>query len=120
MRSRSSPPRGPDGFPEEGIRCERCGTRVPVFATLGAADERRVRELAAAGDSVAAMHELRRSTGCSERWAKIWVVHAVPQPEPDAVPCGWCGARLRSPAARQCLQCGMDWHDAANPRRLGG
>jgi hypothetical protein len=30
------------------------------------------------------------------------------QPGP---PCPYCGAPLRTPTAKQCRQCGTDWHD---------
>jgi hypothetical protein len=33
------------------------------------------------------------------------------QPGP---PCPYCGAPLRTPAAKQCRQCGTDWHDPSN------
>jgi len=28
--------------------------------------------------------------------------------------CSYCGTRLFSPNTRQCLKCGMDWHDSEN------
>jgi hypothetical protein len=33
--------------------------------------------------------------------------------EPEAQ-CPYCGAELRSAKAKQCFDCGMDWHDPAN------
>jgi hypothetical protein len=29
-------------------------------------------------------------------------------------PCPYCGAPLRTDKAKQCFNCGMDWHDPAN------
>ena len=29
-------------------------------------------------------------------------------------PCPYCGQLLRTPRAKQCRACGMDWHDADN------
>jgi hypothetical protein len=34
-------------------------------------------------------------------------------------PCPYCGAPLRTERARQCVKCGMDWHDPANVFRRG-
>lgn len=45
----------------------------------------------------------------------------VPLPGRDGradVPCPYCGAELTTPLARQCLVCGTDWRDPADPRRL--
>jgi hypothetical protein len=39
--------------------------------------------------------------------------------KPDPVPCPYCGEPLRTPKAKQCRFCKMDWHDPENPRRLG-
>jgi hypothetical protein len=37
---------------------------------------------------------------------------------PEA-PCPYCGAQLRTVKAKQCFDCGMDWHDPANIIRRG-
>jgi hypothetical protein len=29
-------------------------------------------------------------------------------------PCPYCGGQLRTAKAKQCRECGMDWHDPAN------
>ena len=34
-------------------------------------------------------------------------------------PCSYCGAPLRTNEARQCFECGMDWHDEDHPVRRG-
>jgi hypothetical protein len=38
----------------------------------------------------------------------------------EAVPCPYCGAPLRTSAARQCRKCLRDWHDPDNVVSLGG
>lgn len=108
-------------FPERGPLCPRCGTRVPQFAELPEDAERRVLAHIHEGRLDLAVAELRRATGAPERWAKIWVQHeGKPMPHAyDGPPCPYCGEALRSASARQCLRCGMDWHDAAHPRKLG-
>jgi hypothetical protein len=35
------------------------------------------------------------------------------------IPCPYCEQPLKTSVARQCLSCGMDWHDPANVIRLG-
>jgi hypothetical protein len=115
------PVEGPDGLPDQGPRCDHCGVRVPVFAELGVDAEREVRDLIAGGDPARAMLALRRAAGCSITWAKVWVQHeGRPRPRDPGTTCRYCGGRLCTAQAKQCLECGMDWHDAANPRRLGG
>jgi hypothetical protein len=37
----------------------------------------------------------------------------------EGAPCPYCGAPLRTEKAKQCLKCGMDWHDPANVYRRG-
>jgi anti-anti-sigma factor len=43
--------------------------------------------------------------------ARVW---PLPTPRVDQAPCPYCGAFLCTPQARQCFQCGMDWHDPDN------
>jgi hypothetical protein len=43
---------------------------------------------------------------------KDWVSHFVPVRSGIKPLCPWCGHPLPSALAKQCLSCGMDWHDA--------
>ena len=63
-------------FPDRGEQCPRCHTRVPVFSELPNSVRNHVLTLIRAGQKVEAMDVLQRETGCSGRWAKIWVLHA--------------------------------------------
>jgi hypothetical protein len=75
------------------------------------------------GRKIMAIQELIAATGCSLRWANIWVAHPT---GPDlhektgrGPDCYYCGKALRSPFACQCVECGMDWHDVQKVVRLG-
>ena len=88
----------PDEWPQRGPLCERCRTHIPLFADLSAAQECSLRQLAEKG-SAEAIEELMRLTGCSLRWAKIWVLHPDgPKPKyaTRGPPCRCCGEPLRS------------------------
>lgn len=108
------------GFPARGLRCHRCRTFIPVFADLTPAIEARLHDLIRNGRQLMAIAELRAATGCSLRWAKIWVVH---DGRPGAIlpgpPCPLCGEPLRTSRAQQCPHCGADWHGKP-PRRRDG
>lgn len=108
--------------PERGAKCPKCRTVIPRFAELDATMESRLRELWRSNRPMAAVTELRSVTGCSVSWAKVWLMHPH-GPENHAWtqggPCWYCGEPLRSPLARQCVACGMDWHDARRVLRNG-
>jgi hypothetical protein len=40
--------------------------------------------------------------------------HAMMPPPLDGPPCPHCGEPLRTPEAKQCRKCLMDWHDPEN------
>jgi hypothetical protein len=110
-----------DEFPERGLYCFSCEVVIPQFRDLNEADEKRIRELIRGDRRMMAMGELRAATGCGLRWAKIWVLHSG-RPTADIelqTSCPYCGKSLRTPTARQCRHCLMDWHDSSNPRKLG-
>jgi hypothetical protein len=60
-------------------------------------------EAAAAADQRAAAEKARAEWQAKEAERKA----AVP-------PCPYCGARLRTDKAKQCFECGTDWHDPHN------
>ena len=100
-----------DAFPERGVYCPKCRNYIPTFTALDSDVERRL-----SGTGLAGMAELRRLTGCNLIFAKIWAVHPNgPHPAPVRPPCPYCGRPLFSEGTRQCIQCGWDWHDSANP-----
>ncbi len=100
-----------DGFPPRGPICDCCGVRVPQFADLEERDRARVLQLIRDNRDMVARQELIAATGCSERWAKIWVQHrGRPQPRFPGPPCPFCGVQLPSLQSQQCLHCKADWH----------
>ncbi len=100
--------------------CEHCGQRIPRFADLAEAEERRVRQLIRDNRPIAAAAELAWFTRCPEPIARLWVAHrGQPLPVRPGPPCRFCAAILPTSLARQCLSCGMDWHDPGHPRKLG-
>jgi hypothetical protein len=109
------------GRPTRGPLCPHCNLRIPQFAELSEADERRVRALIRQFRRLMAVAELRAATGCPLHWAQLWVEHAGrPQPEGEqTAPCPYCGMPLRSSLAKQCRHCRRDWHDLQRLRRLG-
>ena len=70
------------------------------------------------GHTIAAIKRLREATGWGLADAKRWVDQAL---EGHGVtknrigePCPYCGKPLRAKSAKQCFECGMDWHDATH------
>jgi hypothetical protein len=49
-----------------------------------------------------------------------WTLQSAAEAEAEkrsrykSVPCPYCGKRLLSAVAKQCFECGMDWHDPSN------
>ena len=96
-----------DAWPNRGDYCEKCHTWIPRFADLTDKETARLRSLS----TIQAMKEVRATTGCSLRWAKIWAMHPNgPEPKYVGPPCPHCGEPLRTSKARQCFSCGADWH----------
>ena len=117
--SRSECENSDGGFPDRGLFCPKCKTRIPQFADLSEHDEFRIRKLIRDGRGAMAMKELEAATSCHRRWSKIWVTHAGrPTPEYPGKPCPYCDKPLRTSLAKQCPHCLMDWHDPGNPRHL--
>ena len=106
-----------DEFPMRGPVCPKCKVHVPQFATLDRDVESRVRNLMWNNEPTLAIDELRAATGCSARWAKIWVLHRGGPPwpiDPLPTPCPHCSGPLRTARAQQCRHCGLDWHNNGN------
>jgi len=94
------------GFPDRGLFCAKCRTRIPQFSELSIKAENRVRNLIRANQKAMAIRELEAATSCPERWAKIWVLHAgKPMPEYPGQPCPYCDKPLRTSLAKQCPHC---------------
>jgi hypothetical protein len=73
-------------------------------------DRRRIRELIRNDRPIMAMQELRAITGCSLRWAKLWLHHAGrPAALRPGPPCPFCGEPLRTSREQRCVHCGRDW-----------
>jgi hypothetical protein len=110
-----------DGFPNRGRYCPKCKTYIPVFEDLRDTEKHRIRKLILSNQKMMAIAELKTITGCSERWAKIWVNHSGrPTPEYPGPPCPYCGKELRTSLAKQCPHCLMQWRDPNNPKKIGG
>jgi hypothetical protein len=107
-------------LPAQGPLCDHCGLHIPQFHQLTVDNERRVRALIRANRPLMAMAELEEAVGCPPMWAKIWVEHlGAPIATKPGPHCRFCGHVLTTSLAKQCLECGMDWHDPDSPRKLG-
>lgn len=100
-----------EAFPTRGQLCHHCGLRIPEFAELAGAERRRVLALIRDERRIMAIRELQTITGCSLRWAKLWVHHAGrPLALRPGPPCPFCRLPLKTSRAQLCLRCGADWH----------
>jgi len=105
--------------PERGPLCPCCHIRIPQFADLDATEENRVRKLIRQNQMILATSELQAASGCSERFAKIWVLHSGrPFVIGTTAPCPFCGGALVTALAKQCEHCCMDWHNPEKPYNL--
>jgi hypothetical protein len=79
--------------------------------------EAEVRGLMSQGHTIAAIKRLREATGWGLREALIWVNRALDGGQSKThrtqMPCPHCGQPLRTEKARQCFNCGSDWHEAS-------
>lgn len=111
-----------DDLPAMGKPCYHCGARIPKFLDLESEVRRRIYELIRNGDEAGAIEALRAETGCPPEWARLWVTHPFGPRRPARLwvgpPCAYCGRPLRTRLARQCFDCGKDWHDPENIRKV--
>jgi hypothetical protein len=68
------------------------------------------------GRTIEAIKRLRAATGASLAESKGWVDERLQHitmspPRWTGPPCPYCGKDLPTDQARQCFECGMDWHD---------
>lgn len=95
-----------------GVRCDHCNELIPTFASLRESDLKRVLQLIRQGHNLMATRELVVAVDCTEEAANIWVSHrGRPMPIYPGNPCEFCGERLPTSMAKQCLACGATWHD---------
>ena len=84
--------------------------------------EAELRRLIGQGHHVAAIKRYRAATGCGladgAAWLNEYLATFVP-PIRTGTPCPYCGQPLRTPKAKQCRDCGMDWHDPSNVVKRG-
>ena len=66
------------------------------------------------GKIIHAIKHLRECAGLSILQGQAWVHSHGLKYERPTIPCPYCKKPLRSPLAKQCFHCGMDWHDAQN------
>ncbi|PHR95543.1 MAG: hypothetical protein COA78_29950 [Blastopirellula sp.] len=66
------------------------------------------------GFSIIAMKRLCEATGLDYKSASQYVLAR----KRSTIPCPFCGKDLCTVLAKQCLECGMDWHDPNNLRQL--
>ncbi len=100
-----------DEFPKKGEFCKKCKTYIPKFCDLTAEQENHLKELISKDEKILAVKQLVEYTGCSHRWAKIWVLHPNgPTPVLSGPPCPHCGKPLRTSKAKQCPHCLKRWN----------
>lgn len=90
-------------IPDRGVYCKHCRAVIPCFADITAEEEERYRD----SDMLHRMKFARDATGCPMLWARLWALHFDGHGMP---PCPQCGEPLLSKLARQCFECGADWH----------
>jgi hypothetical protein len=76
--------------------------------------EGEVRGLISQGQKIPAIKRLREATGWGLLEAMTWIDRALAsgdfRTQRTGAPCPHCGQPLRTEKARQCFNCGSDWH----------
>jgi hypothetical protein len=91
--------------------CPHCGRIVVPPRDLDPSVEAKLVKLVPQ-NPMEAINRLRTDHGWTLGEAKEWVLHLLPKRASPKPLCPRCGHPLASDLARQCLSCGMDWHDA--------
>lgn len=80
--------------------------------------EAEVRGMIEQGQTISAIKRLREATGWGLADAKMWVDRALEHGSYRKYragnPCPYCGRPLRTVLAKQCFECGTDWHNLVN------
>ncbi len=107
-------PRG--AMPTRGDYLLCCKVFRPAFE-LSPSEEKHLRSMS----QREAIEELCELTGCPPTWADIWCQHApgsyhVFEGASGGLPlCPECSEPLRTPQAKQCFECGANWHGSEKP-----
>jgi hypothetical protein len=104
---------------ESRRRAEARKDTNPNLSPLSEAVEAEIAELIRTGPTAVAIKELYERTGWNAGDCVRWVHERKMRLGPQPPPCPHCGVPLRTALAKQCVSCGMDWHDPANLVRLG-
>ena len=88
-----------------------CYIAVIVDATKIQMDQK-LKELIRDQGAIAAIKYYRLSKGCNLRAAMEYIDSLKPLPpnSKSKTPCPYCGVLLRTDLAKQCFECGKDWH----------
>lgn len=124
MKNRNSTPYSYDealnfgnGFPDRGVKCNKCGVFIPQFANLTQDQKNGWKNILKTQGFDAADEYLISLTGCNHRWAKIWRLHpngtnTINSKEAGldlSASCPFCSKPLRSKSAKQCPHCFKNW-----------
>jgi hypothetical protein len=100
----------PDARPVRGRYCPKCKNHIPEFSDISHEIAAKLRRMHAG----LAIPMIRDLTGCPLDWAKLWFGRPNGPHrefgESAAPPCPYCGKQLRTKLAKQCVECGADWH----------
>jgi hypothetical protein len=88
-------------------------TKATIESVLNASLRTDIELLIHQGDPLPAISQLQEATGLPWGECSTWVKARMPRPQPP-IPCPFCGKLLKTQKAKQCLECGMDWHDPNN------
>lgn len=97
--------------PDRGVYCPKCDCHIPMFHSICPETELEIRAM---DGPLQQMKRVIEITGCPQTWAKIWALHPDGPHrrfgDTNAPSCPHCGQQLRTLKAKQCVECGVDWH----------